>query len=193
PANTKLIKVDDTNYKIEFSPDYYHVNLKKNGSRVYYTSKIMVANPAKHLADKTIDITVNDKRLGVNIQTPNTPESPILPQGLDASFQIAAYDLNMEITPAIELTSNKPDFGHFSVELAQNEDSFSSVLNVKWTDIPPQYNGEIVEVGYKACVLSSQYSTNKCDHGTVKLQIVVKDRKAPIISRSDWSQGELLY
>src|SRR5690606_27498707 len=64
---------------------------------------------------------------------------------------------------------------------------------VKWTDIPPQYNGEIVEVGYKACVLSSQYSSNNCSNGVVKLQVVVKDRKAPIISRDYWSQGELIY
>lgn len=193
PSNTKLVKVDEKTYKLVFSPDYYHVNLKDNGTNVRYTSKITVHNPAKHLADKTVDFTVYDKRLGVNVQTPNTAETPILEQGLDASFQIAAYDLNLEVTPEISLTSNKPGFGKFAVSLTENEDSFSSVLNVKWTDIPPQYNGEIVEVGYKACVLSSQYSSNNCSNGVVKLQVVVKDRKAPIISRDYWSQGELIY
>ena len=193
PANSKIIKLDETRYRIEFSPDYYHVNLETDGSSVEYESQIIVTNPANHVGEKEVEITVRDERLGVNLQTPNTTQTPILEQGLDASFQVAAYDLNKEVTPKIELTSDYPKFGRFKMDLIKNSDSNSSVLNIKWMDIPPERNGETIDIGFKACVLSSRYSYNKCQRGTVKIKIVVKDRKSPIIDRSSWNVGELIY
>lgn len=192
PANTKLTQINDTDYKVEFTPDFYHVNIKTDGTSVSYDSKIIVTNPANHIGEKEVEITINDSRLGVNLQTPNTTQIPILEQGLDASFQVAAYDLNKEVTPKIELW-NEPEFGHFKADLVQDVDSNSSVLNIKWMDIPPEKNGEIVDIGFKACVLNRWGSWSNCKSGTVKIKIVVKDRKSPVISRSYWKVGELIY
>lgn len=193
PANTKVTQLSDTEYQLEYSPDYYEVNLKKDGSRVEYQGKIYVNNPANHVGEKEVEIRIDDTRLGVNLQTPNTPQTPVLEQGLDASFQIAAYDLNKEVTPEIELTSNRPNFGHFKMDLVENEDSSSSVLNVKWMDIPPEHNGETISIGFKACVLKYSSTYSNCTTNSIKVKIVVKDRKSPIINRNNWPVGELIY
>ncbi len=193
PANTKLSKISDTKYRVEFSPDYYYVNRDQDGSRIEHTSKIVVTNPAGHIGEKQFDITVYDERLGVNLQTPNTAQTPVLEQGLDASFQIAAYDLNKEISPSIEFTSSRPNFGKFTAELIENADSYSSVYNVKWNDIPPAYNGKTIDIGFKACVLDDSGWKNNCSYETLKIAIKVKDRKSPIIDRSAWPVGELIY
>lgn len=193
PANTKVTQLSDTEYQLEYSPDYYQVNLKKDGNRVEYPGKIYVNNPANHVGEKEVEIRIEDTRLGVNLQTPNTPQTPTLEQGLDASFQIAAYDLNKEVTPKIELTSNRPNFGHFTMDLIENVDSSSSVLNVKWMDIPPEHNGETISIGFKACVLKFSSSYTNCTTNSIKVKIVVKDRKSPIIDRNNWPVGELIY
>jgi hypothetical protein len=193
PANSTVVKIDETNYSIRFTPDYYHVNLKVDGSSVDYSSKIIVTNPANHVGNKEVKIVVNDKRLGVHLQTPNTEENPVLEQGLDASFQVAAYDLNKEVTPKISLKRNYPKFGHFDYKLVENPDSNSSVLNVNWMDIPPIYNGKTIGVDFEACVLSSRNSYYECETKTVKIKVVVKERKSPYINRDNWKVGELLY
>jgi len=192
PANTTLVQNSDTEYQLEFSPDYYHVNRSTDGRDLEYNAKIIVNNPANHTGEKEVEITVNDKRLGVNLQTPNTAQSPVLEQGLDASFQIVAYDLNKEITPDIEFTSSKPEFGNFKYELVTNEDSYSSIFNVQWLDIPPAYNGKTINIGFRACVLG-EYRKDNCSNKTLKIAIKVKDRKAPVINRNNWPVGELIY
>lgn len=188
PANTKLVKIDENNFRLEFTPDYYHVNLKKDGSSISYSGKIIVANPANHPEEKEVEITVQDSRLSSKLVTPDT-----LTQGLDVSFQVAAYDLNKEVTPNIELLSDHPDFGHFRTEIVRNEENQSSVLNVFWNDIPPIHNGKTLSLRFKSCVLSSTWNYGNCENDTTEIKVVVKDRKPPTIDRSSMPVGEMLY
>lgn len=188
PANAKLVKVNENKYKVEFTPDYYHVNLPTDGSNKKYTGKIIVANPANHTETKEVDISVNDKRLSSKLVTPDT-----LTQGLDVSFQVAAYDLNKEVTPRIELLSDTPDFGRFTTKLVKNEENKSSVLNVFWNDIPPVHNGKTLTLRFKSCVLSSQWSYGNCENDTTDIKVVVRERKPPTIDRSSMPVGEMLY
>lgn len=188
PANSTLVKIDENNYQLEFSPDYYHVNLQDDGETKSYTGKYIIANPANHVETKTVDITVRDSRLTSKLVTPDE-----LVQGLDVSFQVAAYDLNKEVTPKIELLSNRPDFGEFKTVLVENKDSHSSVLNVYWNDIPPVHNGKKLTLQFKSCVLSSRWSYGKCEFAYTTIEIVVRDRKPPVISRQSWPAGEMLY
>lgn len=188
PGNTEVVKVDENTYKLEFSPDHFHVNRRTDGARKVYQGKIIVANPANHTVTKDFDITVNDKRLESKIVAP-----PTLVQGLDVSFQVVGYDLNKEMSPLMSMTSTRPAFGKFSFSEIKNEESSSSVLNVTWTDIPPTHNGEEISLAFKSCVLGSSSSANNCKEATTKVKIVVRDRKAPQIARSEWPAGEIIY
>jgi hypothetical protein len=187
PANTEVVKVDENTFRLEFTPDYYHVNRKTDGNSKTYHGKIIVANPANHTVTKDLDITINDKRLESKIVTP-----PNLTQGLDVSFQVVGYDLNKEMSPVVSMTSNRPNFGKFSFQEIKNEESNSTVLNVFWTDIPPVHNGEEFSLTFKSCVLGT-YSNDNCKEATTKVKITVKDRIPPSIARKDWPAGEMIY
>ena len=187
PANTEVVKVDENTFRLEFTPDYYHVNRKTDGSSKTYRGKIIVANPANHTVTKDLDITINDKRLESKIVTP-----PNLTQGLDVSFQVVGYDLNKEMSPIVSMTSNRPNFGKFSFSEIKNEESSSTVLNVFWTDIPPVHNGEEFTLTFKSCVLGT-YSNDNCKEASTKVKITVKDRQPPSIARKDWPAGEMIY
>lgn len=188
PANTSLIKISETMYRIEFTPDYFHVNRKTEGSKKTYQGKIIVSNPANHTMTKDLTINVNDKRLESKLVAPAN-----LTQGLDVSFQVVGYDLNKEMSPVVTMISNRPAFGKFSFEEVKNEESSSTVLNVFWSDIPPSHNGEEFALTFRSCVLGNFSSFDNCKDSTTKVKIVVKDRKPPKIARIDWAAGEMLY
>jgi hypothetical protein len=187
PANTEVVKVDENTFRLEFTPDYYHVNRKTDGNSKTYHGKIIVANPANHTVTKDLDITINDKRLESKIVTP-----PNLTQGLDVSFQVVGYDLNKEMSPVVSMTSSRPNFGKFSFSEIKNEESSSTVLNVSWSDIPPVHNGEEFSLTFKSCVLGT-YSNDNCKEATTKVKITVKERIPPSIARKDWPAGEMVY
>lgn len=188
PANTELIKVDENTYKLEFTPDFHHVNRRTDGASKTYKGKIIVANPANHTMERTLDIVVNDERLETKLVTPGE-----LTQGLDVSFQVVAYDLNKEVSPSLTLTTDRPDFGYFSTEEVKNEANHSTILNVKWNDIPPVHNGKEYTLKFKSCVLGRWGSMDNCKDGSTKIKIVVRDRKPPAITRINWPAGEMLY
>lgn len=188
PANTKLTQIDENTFKIEFSPDYYHVNRKTDGPSKIYSGKIMVANPANHTREEDLEITVFDKRLESKLVTPESITS-----GLDVSFQVVGYDLNKEMTPKLTMLSGAPSFGKFSFSEIKNEESNSTILNVFWKDIPPIHNNEEFILKFKSCVLDSFNSTNNCKEEKTKIKIAVKDRKSPSILRSSWPVGEVVY
>jgi hypothetical protein len=187
PANTEVVKVDENTFRLEFTPDYYHVNRKTDGNSKTYHGKIIVANPANHTVTKDLDITINDKRLESKIVTP-----PNLTQGLDVSFQVVGYDLNKEMSPVVSMTSSRPNFGKFSFSEIKNEESSSTVLNVSWSDIPPVHNGEEFSLTFKSCVLGT-YSNDNCKEATTKVKITLKERIPPSIARKDWPAGEMVY
>lgn len=188
PANTQIVKVNDTTYKVEFTPDYYHVNRRVDGGSKTYKGKIIVTNPANHTVSQDLNITVNDKRLEAKIVTPDS-----LVQGLDVSFQVVGYDLNKEMPPVMTMLSGRPNFGKFTFSEVKNEESSSTVLNVFWTDIPPAYNGQEFTLGFRSCVQSNSTSISNCKDGNTKVKILIKDRKAPTIARSEWPAGEIIY
>lgn len=188
PANTEIIKVNETTYKVEFTPDFFHVNRRLEGAKKTYQGKIIVSNPANHTNSKDLAITVNDRRLESKLVTP-----PTLVQGLDVSFQVVGYDLNKEMPPVVTMLSTRPNFGQFSFQEVKNEESSSTVLNVFWTDIPPVYNGQEFTLTFKSCVQGSWTSIDNCKEGSTKVKILVKDRRPPVINRNDWVAGEMLY
>ena len=188
PANTELVKVNETTFKLEFSPDFYHVNRRVDGASKAYKGKIIVANPANHTMEKELNITVNDKRLESKLVTPTK-----LIQGLDVSFQVVAYDLNKEMSPVLTMTSDRPDFGKFTFQEVKNEDSSSTVLNVFWIDIPPTHNGEEFTLRFKSCVQGRWSANDNCNESSTKVKIVVRDRMPPQITRTDWPAGEMIY
>ncbi len=189
PANLTVEEVTPTQFRLKFKPDYFHVNRTvQTRGELKYSGKLIVSNPANHIVEKDYSITVKDVRRKVNLVAPEEME-----QGLDASFQIAAYDLNREVAPDLKLTSSKPGFGTFETEIIKNPKSFASVLNVFWKDIPPAYNNTKQKITYEACVLNSRNSRSNCETKTTTIKLVVRDRKAPRISRSSWPAGELIY
>ncbi len=188
PANTQLVKVNENTFKIEFMPDHYHVNRRTDGGQKKYLGKIIVTNPANHTVSQDLNITVLDKRLESKIVNPDS-----LIQGLDVSFQVVGYDLNKEMPPQVTMLSGRPAFGKFSFSEIKNEDSSSTVLNVTWSDIPPAYNGQEFSLGFRSCVQGSSASLNNCKDGVTKVKILVKERKSPVISRTDWPTGEVVY
>lgn len=187
PPNTKLEKVSETRYKLVFEPDYHHVKINQV-NEVEYAAKISVYNPANHLTEKTVDITVRDVRRSVKVVPPPTME-----QGLDTTFQVSAYDENGEIAPDISLVSSVPEFGEWSSEIVKDEVNNSSVLNVTWSDIPPNYNGQNIPFEFEACVLSSRYSRRNCKRAQTTLKIRVKERKPPYFNRTAWEAGEVKF
>jgi len=193
PPNMDLIadKDDPTKFTMEFKPDFFHVNRSTDGDDVEYKGVIFVSNPANHIEEKAFNITVRDIRLDSKLVAPKE-----LVQGLDVSVQVAAYDLNKEVTPKITLlggSADRPQFGDFEFEVVNSEENYSSVLNVTWKDIPPARNGETHTLNFKACVLSFSGSYNNCTTSSTKVTFVVRDRKAPRITRSAWPVDELIY
>lgn len=187
PANMALTMVDAKTYKLEFEPDYFHVN-RLLASSVKYKGKIIVSNPANHIQNKDLEIVVNDQRLDSKLVVPD-----VLTQGLDVSFQVVAYDLNKEVSPKLTLESRNPGFGRFEVSTIENTENNSTVMNVLWKDIPPSRNGETHTLSFKSCVLGTYGSYNNCATANTDINIVVRDRKAPSIERSAWPAGELIY
>lgn len=189
PANLEVEEVDPNTYRLKFKPDFFHVNLtKQTNGRLEYKGKIIVANPANHIVEQDYSISVRDERQGVKLVAPAQIE-----QGLDASFQVAAYDLNREVAPVIRLTSDNPIFGDFKETIVKNPTSFSSVLNIFWKDIPPKYNGTKQKIRFETCVLSSSNTMTNCETGETEIKLVVRDRNPPVINREEWKAGELIY
>lgn len=194
PSNTKVIKVTETKFKLEFNPDYYHVSANDRNCGTWtdackkYDATITVTNPAGHQQDKEISITVKDSRLGVKTVAPLNLE-----QGLDVNFQVISYDLNKEVVPKIRVVSRAPNFGTFSFDQVNNEESFSTVYNIKWLDIPPIYNGQTFPFEFESCVNDERNRPTNCSRTKVNVAIKVKERVAPIIDRTNWQIGELLY
>lgn len=198
PANTIVEKISNTEYRLVFTPDYHHVKINANPNPcgtsdndcLLYTPKITVNNPANHETDVDIKIKVQDVRQNITLVTPTSTD-----QGLDMSFGIASVDPNGEVAPKIFVSSGepKPGYGQFETDLVKDEENNSSVLNVKWRDIPLSMNGKFHTFTFKSCVLSSLYSYNDCDTKTLKVKIVVKKRNAPVFARSEWEQGEIKY
>lgn len=189
PPNMKITEVSPTKFKFSYKPDFFHVNRARGDSSKKYEGKIIVSNPANHIEEKEYKFTVNDVRRDSKLVAPQE-----LTQGLDVSFQVASYDLNREISPELTLLTDRPGFGNFRTEIVKNPDSFSSVLNVYWNDIPPIYNGTTQKLKFKACVLGSWGSRkDKCKEASTEIKIVLRDRTSPSISRTDWERGELVY
>ncbi len=199
PGNVKVEAVANTTneFRLTFIPDYQHVNIE-GASRcggdwsskkcLTYNGKIRVINPANHMNEKDLELNVEDVRLDTKIVTPAATV-----QGLDTSFQVAAYDLNGETTPTIKLVSDEPDYGVFKTNIVKDEETNSSVLSVSWSDIPPSYNGQTFSFKFMACSYDSDKNYNNCTNGSNKVTIQVKDRKAPIITRTSWPAGEIKY
>ena len=189
PASLEVEEISSNRFRLNFKPDYFHVRRNTNRSgRVTYGGKIIVANPANHIQEKEYSITVNDVRRSVKLVAPK-----ILEQGLDASFQVASYDLNREVAPDMELISGLPPFGKFQTELVQNDDGFNSVLTIFWKDIPPRYNGTLQTVRFRACVINSSNRRSQCQTESTQIKLVVRDRTPPLINRNTWPTGELIY
>ena len=189
PANMKIEEVSATRFKLSYKPDYFHVNRARGETSKIYEGKIIVANPANHIEEVDYKFTVNDVRRESKVVAPES-----LTQGLDVSFQVASYDLNREISPEVTLLTDRPNFGNFKTELIKNEDSFSSVMNIYWTDIAPAYNGTTQRLKFKACVIGRWGNRrDECKEESTEIKIVVRDRSAPGISRDDWKRGELIY
>lgn len=187
PANIKLTQLSSTRYRLDFSPDFDHVK-RTEDSEVRYKGTIVVSNPANHIAEEPLNIVVRDVRQKAKLVGPGS-----VTQGLDVSLQVAAYDLNKEVAPQIELLSTHPRYGQFKFSESENKENFSSVLNINWTDIPPSHNGETIELHFRACVLSFSGHYENCSFEKVKVTIAVRKRKAPVIDRSSWPVEELIY
>jgi hypothetical protein len=193
PVNTKIEKISDNRYALKFTPDHYHVSINDRCNYstkgcLEYNGKLLISNPAGHLGEKEVRLRVRDSRLPAVIEAPAE-----LTQGLDVSFQVAAYDMNKEIAPDIQMISSTPGFGHFSSELVKNHENNSSVLNITLSDIPPTNNGKTLLFDFKACVKDSSANTNNCVNGTSKIKIALKDRKPPVIRRKAWPVGKMQY
>lgn len=188
PANTTLVKVNENTFKLEFTPDHYHVNRKLDGISKIYKGKIIVANPANHTMSKDLNITIYDKRLESKIVAPEK-----LIQGLDVSFQVVGYDLNKEITPIVTMVSSKPSFGKFTFQEIKNIENNSTVLNVAWNDIPPTHNGEDFTFTFRSCVINSNASSTNCSESKTTISILLRDRRPPAIDRKFWPIGEIAY
>lgn len=196
PNNSKIEKINDTKYRIVFTPDYHHVKLNNNTNPCdswnkecfKYESQIVVTNPAGHQTKKDIEIEVNDVRQDVSLAVPENTQ-----QGLDISFSVSSVDPNAEVAPNILLDGKEPEVGEFSTKLKKDEENNFSTLNVSWKDIPPVYNGKTITFNFKSCVLNSRSQMNSCDRNSFSVTIVVKNRNAPVFYRKDWEVGEIKF
>jgi hypothetical protein len=188
PVNSNLVKINDTDYRIDFNPDYQHVNVSRHGSNRIYNSRILVLNPAGHKLEKKITIKVIDKRIA-----PKAVAVDQVEQGLDVSFQVGGYDLNSEVPPTITLTSAKPTVGKFVLDMSQDPLTYSSVARINWTDLPPSLNGSSQIFTFSICALDSSARPRNCVNKTVQIDIRVRERLAPVIARSSWTIGDMKY
>ena len=189
--------IEDNKFEISFSPSHYDVLLNKRndcrndyprGTCTKFTAKIIVYNAANHRVEKDVLIKIVDERLTPPLILPTIEE-----QGLDTSFQISSYDLNREVAPIIRLQSAIPQYGEFRQELIENKEAHSSVLNIVWNDIPPTFNGKKVKFVIQVCTLGARGTMNDCYSKKIYRKIIVKERKAPVISREEWPSGEIVY
>lgn len=198
PANAKIVRLNETQFQIEYTPDFHHVKLNGNAQSCLvsrykkncynYIGKLTAVNPAGHKTEKEIKIEVEDERQEVELSTPNDMDN-----GLDISFSVSAIDPNGEIAPEISMDSLIPEYGDFETSLEKDEENNFSVLHVKWTDIPPSYNGKTQNFNFRSCVLSVSSTTGECKQDSFAVSIKVKERKAPIFERNEWKIGEIKY
>lgn len=198
PANTRIEKITENRYKLVFSPDYQHVKINNNPNPcarwsskdcLKYVGSVTITNPAGHKTVKQMEVRVDDVRQDVDLATPDNME-----QGLDISFSVSSVDPNGEVAPLIRMRSGQsPTAGDFNTSLKKDEENNFSVLQVSWKDIPPTYNGKSHTFYFESCVLDSSGNIRNCDQNNFKVDIVVKERKAPVFSRSSWEVGEIKY
>jgi hypothetical protein len=194
PANSNLVKISSTDYRIDFTPDYQHVNVNRDrscsgsGPCREYNSRILVLNPAGHKFEKKVTIKVIDKRVA-----PKAVAVDHIEQGLDVSFQVGGYDLNSEVTPTIEMTSITPTSGRFVIDMSQDTATYSSVARITWTDLPPALNGSTQIFNFKVCALDTNARSRNCVNKTVQIDIRVRERLAPVINRATWTIGDMKY
>jgi hypothetical protein len=192
PEAVRIEKESDNVYAIVYEPNHFVVSLEKDGeSFKKFDSILTVTNPRggrSVLNARNADITVQDKRLYPIIAPPK-----LITQSLDVSLQVVSYDTNKEIAPVMTLTSERPSFGDFETEVIESPTNSSSVLNVRWTNIPPIHNGTTHTLNFKTCVLSKVGVVRLCQEGSTEVKIVLRDRKPPVIDRRKWPVGELIY
>lgn len=192
PEAVKIEKVSNNVYAIVYAPDHFVVSLEKDKvSSIKFNSILTVTNPRggrSTLSERDSAITVNDRRLYPIIAPPK-----VITQSLDVSLQVVSYDTNKEIAPDMTLTTERPTFGDFETSVTKSPSNSSSVLNVRWTNIPPIYNGTTHTLNFKTCVLSKVNVVRLCKEGSTEVKIVLRDRKPPVIDRKGWPVGELIY
>ncbi len=188
PTNMQLKKEGDKDYRLIFTPDHLHVHRAKRGASVTYNGKVIVSNPANHTYQQDLRITVHDVRINPKLVAPKE-----ITQGLDVNLQVVAYDLNQEMSPSLEMSGRRPEFGNFKLETTKNEENFSTVLNINWSDIPPAKNGEVHRLVFRTCVTGRDGRRNLCKNETTKVTTLVRDREPPHIDRENWPIGELVY
>ncbi len=194
PVNTQIKKITNTHYQLIWTPNSDEVKVEKSDCSRWqepckkYFGKVTVFNPAGHVAQREMNITVTDERLWPEIALPLTIE-----QGLDVSFQVSAYDANKEIAPWIRLESSRPNFGNFSSKLIRNDKNYTSVLNINWEDIPPTRNGKGHKLVFEVCIQEAKNRATLCRNREITVNFKVRDRKAPNIERQNWPIGTIQY
>lgn len=198
PANSKIVKLSETKYRVVYTPDYHHVKLGGNATRCLnpswkancfiYVGSITALNPAGHRTAKELKIQIQDKRLPVKLSTPTNMVS-----GLSVSYSVSAVDPNGEISPSIELSSSVPEYGEFKTFLKEDTENNYSVLQVVWFDIPPSYNGSKSHFTFRSCVNSENNNKSSCDSQQFDIKIDVKERNAPVFERPNWEIGEIKF
>ena len=194
PANTKIVKVTDTKYKLVFTPDYLHVKLNEDDNRCstyskdckLYNGTIFVENPAKHPADKDVAIKIHDVRRPLSLHVPENTT-----QGLDVTFAVTSVDPNGEAPPKLKLISGRPGNGRGVLELTPSQVPADNLarLELAWKDIPLDMNGKQHTFEFESCVLGP----NNCETKSVTFTVKVKKRPVPYFIRSAWKEGEIKF
>ena len=196
PAVIENVAGDPTKFRMTLKPDYHFVKITDPACSTFYGNhcvhfdgNIRITNPANHIKEQPFVLEVKDKRLEPKIVVPAK-----LTQGLNTSFQVSGYDLNGDNPPKIKLVSDAPTYGVFTeLKPVKYPETNSSVLSIKWTDIPTTYNGSTVDFTFEVCAQDQDGYYKNCVEDTTKVKIEAIEHRSPIISRKSWKAGEIKY
>ena len=186
-------------FLVEYEPNYNTVSLNeqntscitsgaKSCSRKFTPITFIATGPdGRSVQLDNVTIEVIDVRIPALFGI--APNVQVEPPG--SIFTITSLDQNLEVQPRLRLLTY-PDFGSVKAEAIEDEYArYTSVLQVQWTDIPPEKAGAIGSFLFQSCIRTDTKLINRCTVRPLNVEVTGIPHRRPEVRRTDWERGEV--
>lgn len=202
-ATLAVDPVTPTDITLSFTPPVGFTQLRKNGAayapRCQLTNlycetvevELAATDPAGEMTVTKIKWEIEDVRQSPQLVAPDN-----VADDLDVTLYLTATDLNAEVAPVLSLEGMAP-FGTLTFKdvtaASGGTPAFSSVTEMRWTDIPADKLGTTQILKVKACAYSTPTTQTQCTTKVVNVNLAGGAHKAPEVDRAKWAFTDRLF